>query len=217
MCGSESRLNSLIFFSAHHYQTSFGYSNAGAILSDYSPPKDATLICDVGGGVGTLMTHFLQHYPEMKGIVFDQPSVSKRAKTYLQEQGVSSRSNAVGGNFLNSVPKELGECDVFMLKYILHDWPGQECIDILKNIKKVAKPGSSVVIFEHITELPNAPDSMELSRLMMSINMIASNKFGAKERSLIEYNELFKQAGFDTRNALHIPTRDIMSIYEVPV
>ena len=85
LCESESRLNSLTsFLHIAYHQTSFGYSNAGAILSDYSPPKDAALICDVGGGVGTLMTHFLQHYPEMKGIVFDQPSVSKRAKTYLQ-------------------------------------------------------------------------------------------------------------------------------------
>jgi len=102
------------------------------------------------------------------------------------------------------------------MKFILHDWPDKECIEILKN-KKVAKAGSSVVIFEHITDLPNAADSMELSRLMMSINMIAANKFGAKERSLIEYNELFKQAGLDTSNGKHIATRDIMSIYEVPM
>ena len=195
----------------------FGYSNAGAILSDWKPAKDDDVVCDVGGGLGTLMTHVLQHYPETKGVVLDQKQVTKRAEAYLMEQGVSNRSKAVGGNFFKSLPKELGECDVFMMKFILHDWPDEECISILKNIKKVAKAGSSVVIFEHITDLPNAADSMELSRLMMSINMIAANKFGAKERSLIEYNALFNQAGFDTSNGKHIPTRDIMSIYEVPV
>ena len=47
----------------------FGYSNAGAILSDWKPAKDDAVVCDVGGGLGTLMTHVIQHYPEMKGVV----------------------------------------------------------------------------------------------------------------------------------------------------
>jgi ubiquinone/menaquinone biosynthesis C-methylase UbiE len=199
--------------------TSFSYSNAGAILSDWKPhsSKDDAVICDVGGGVGTIMTYVLQHYPKMKGIVFDQVSVSKRAKKYLEDQGVSDRSKAIGGNFLKPFPSDLNQCDIFMMKFILHDWPDDECIQILQNIKKVAKPGSKVVIIEHITDIPNAPESMELSRSLMSVNMIAANQFGAKERNIDEYNQLFNQAGFDTSNGKHIPTRDIVSIYEVPV
>jgi len=66
-------------------------SNAGAILSDWKPAKDDAVVCDVGGGLGTLMTHVLQHYPDTSGIVFDQKSVTKRAEAYLQEEGVSNR------------------------------------------------------------------------------------------------------------------------------
>jgi hypothetical protein len=150
----------------------------------------------------------------MHGIVFDQESVSERGKAFMSERGFADRSKIVGGDFFKPFPSELSDCDIFFLKYILHDWGDKESTDILRNIKSVAKAGAKIVLTEQV--LNTAGVSMETTKSLMSINMLASNKAGAKERTLEEYAQLFTAAGIEGKPKL-IPLRDIMSVVEVDV
>jgi hypothetical protein len=193
---------------------SLGFGATGAILSDWKPPKEKITFCDVGGGIGTTAAIFLEHYPNMHGIVFDQESVSERGKAFMSERGFADRSKIVGGDFFKPFPSELSDCDIFFLKYILHDWGDKESTDILRNIKSVAKAGAKIVLTEQV--LNTAGVSMETTKSLMSINMLASNKAGAKERTLEEYAQLFTAAGIEGKPKL-IPLRDIMSVVEVDV
>ena len=194
---------------------SLSFGAAGAILSDWEPPEENITFCDIGGGMGTTAAIFLEHYPNMYGMVFDQESVSERSKAFMAERGLADRSKTVGGNFFESFPSALGDCDVFFLKFILHDWGDKESIKILSNIKSVAKPGAKIVLTEQVLDTGSGA-SMETSKSLMSINMLASNKAGAKERTLEEYAQLFFAAGIEGKPKL-IPLRDIMSVVEVDV
>ena len=54
-----------------------------------------------------------------------------------------------GASFFDALPKELKECDVFYLKFVLHDWGDKECVQILKNIaqKAMNMPGDDGLRF----------------------------------------------------------------------
>jgi hypothetical protein len=187
----------------------------GAILSDWDPPTPNITLCDIGGGIGTMLVYFLQHYPEMKGMVFDQESVTPRGIQFLKEKQLIERVQHVGGNFFHSPwPSQLHECNVFFLKFILHDWADEESLTILKNIKDTAKKGSTIVIAEHVMGATQYFRGLEATKALMSINMVAS--CGAKERSLTEFNELFLRAGLTNTPKITL-TRNILSLIEIEV
>merc|ERR1712045_377550 len=102
------------------------------------PSQDAK-ICDIGGGVGSLLGEVLIHYPKMTGVVFDRPEVIKRSKEHLKALGLEERAKAISGNFFDDFPNELVDCDAFLLRHIVHDWDDDSNVAILKNIRNAAK------------------------------------------------------------------------------
>ena len=84
-------------------------------------------------------------YPDLKGIVFDLPPVAARATASLAARGLSPRVTAVAGSFFEPLPQALAGCDVFYLKFILHDWDDTDCETILRRIAAIAKKGAKVV------------------------------------------------------------------------
>lgn len=192
----------------------------GAMLMDWTPPSEDATFCDIGGGIGHLAGTVLNHYPKMKGIVFDRPGVMDGAKANLESMGVADRAKAIGGNFFEEFPPELMDCDVFNLRFILHDWDDESNITILKNIREIAEKSTKetkkmVVIQDHIIET-GAPSFFEKAKSLMSINMISSCAYGASERSIDEHSDLFAAAGY--KNApTFVPLRAILSIVEVEI
>ncbi len=87
-------------------------------------------LVDVGGGHGSLIASILKSNPNMKGVLFDQLSVIEGAKHLLDNQGVSSRCELIGGDFFQSVP---AGGDAYILRHILHDWDDERAIAILKH------------------------------------------------------------------------------------
>eukprot|EP00550_Attheya_septentrionalis_P003852 CAMPEP_0198286262 /NCGR_PEP_ID=MMETSP1449-20131203/5387_1 /TAXON_ID=420275 /ORGANISM="Attheya septentrionalis, Strain CCMP2084" /LENGTH=411 /DNA_ID=CAMNT_0043983951 /DNA_START=120 /DNA_END=1355 /DNA_ORIENTATION=- len=200
--------------------TSLGPAAVGALLSGWSPPALSSTVCDIGSGVGTLVAEILQHYPEAKGMTLDQPSVSERATVYMEEKGLGHRAQVFGSSFFDPFPPEMATCDVFFMRFILHDWGDDDCIVILKQIKQAAsghKNGNKVklAIMEQVTDT-NAGAAMERAKSLMSINMIASCSFGARERTMEEYAQLFAAAGYSGAPKL-IKLREIFSVLEVEI
>mmetsp|Transcript_652 Transcript_652/g.1693 ORF Transcript_652/g.1693 Transcript_652/m.1693 type:complete len:410 (-) Transcript_652:137-1366(-) len=192
--------------------TSFTAAAAASILSSYQFPTNGT-ICDVGGSEGGTLKLLLDHYPNASGIVFDRPTVIPEATAFLSEAGLSDRAQFLGGDFFSpGLPSELGSCDVFLLKLILHDWDDSSSITILKNIKAVAKAGARLAVVEHVLGVSGS--SMERAKALMDINMMASCQGGSKERGVPEFEALFAAAGISAPVKL-VMMRDIMSVVEV--
>jgi hypothetical protein len=202
---------------------------SGAFLSDWKPHSEEITFCDIGGGIGSMLGDVLLHYPKMYGIVFDRPEVVDRTRAYLKSIGLQDRAEAVAGSFLHgNLPDVLGKCDVFFLRFIVHDWPDEDNITILKNIHNVATTKNSgtggdgdgkkkkkkiVVVMDQITST-GVPAFLETTKSLMTVNMIAANPYGSRERSIPEHIDLFQKAGYDSTTAKHIPLRTIHSLIE---
>jgi hypothetical protein len=159
-----------------------------AILGIYDFSGIETLV-DIAGGHGMLLTAVLQKYPQMKGILFDLPHVAPGAEKRIAELGLSDRCSTTGGDFFKSVPK----ADAYMMKHILHDWPDEECVTILKNCRAAMsdKGARKVLVLEMIVPDkvadPHPSYFLDIEMLMLP---------GGKERTEAEFAALFERAGF---------------------
>ncbi len=183
--------------------TSFSAPVAAAVAAVYDF-SDAETIADIGGGHGLLLATALKTNPDAKGILFDQPQVVEGAGKILEVEGVAERVSTIGGNFFESVAVE---ADVYLMKFIIHDWNDEQSIRILSNIAESAKPGARLLLVETVVE---EDDSIASMSKVMDLNMLAMTS--GKERTATEYAALFEKTGFKLTRV--IPTTSPMQIVE---
>jgi predicted O-methyltransferase YrrM len=161
--------------------------------------RSATIVADIGGAGGSLLYAVLQANPAPRGIVFDLPNIAEIAKVAAAEIGLQHRVTAIGGDFFETVPA----ADLYLLRYILHDWDDAACIRILQNCRRAMLPGGRVAVIEQVLgeigEHSPAP--------LMDVNMMVM--LGGRERSQTEYGQLFAAAGL--RLTTTIPTNTPMA------
>ncbi len=92
---------------------------------------------------------------------------------------------AIGGNFLDAVPA----ADLYLLRYILHDWDDASCVRILTNCRRAMAPGGRVAVIERLLgEMGDAH-----AAALMDLNMMVV--LGGRERDRSEYEQLFAASG----------------------
>jgi ubiquinone/menaquinone biosynthesis C-methylase UbiE len=174
-----------------------------AILDVYDFSGIKTIV-DVAGGHGVLIAAILAANPKMRGILFDLPHVISGAKNLLETEGVSNRCQMESGNFFELVPDN---GDAYILSHILHDWDDECCIQILNNIRKAISKGGRLLVVEGVVPPGNEP---HLSKIM-DIEMMIFYPRG-KERTQMEYRQLFEAGGFHLNRIL--PTATSISVLE---
>jgi len=127
----------------------------------------------------------LQDNPAPSGIVLDLPNIAEIAKGAAAEVGLERRVTSVGGDFFEAVPA----ADLYLLRYILHDWDDAACIRILRNCRRAMLPGGRVAVIEQVLGDIGQPGPAPL----MDLNMMVM--LGGRERSETEYGQLFAAAG----------------------
>ena len=147
--------------------------------------RSATVIADIGGAGGSLLHAVLQANPTPSGIVFDLPNIAEIAKGAAAEVGLERRVTSVGGDFFEAVPA----ADLYLLRYILHDWDDAACIRILQNCRRAMLPVGRVAVIEQVLGDIGQPGPAPL----MDLNMMVM--LGGRERSETEYGQLFAAAG----------------------
>ena len=174
----------------------------GAILDvyDFSQFK---VIADIGGGNGSKLIAILQHYPNMRGMLFDLQHVVDRAKLHVQDAGLSDRLELLAGDFFASVP---AGADAYMMRHIIHDWDDAKSLTILKNCFAVMSPGQKLLVVESV--IPPGNDPFMGKFLDLTMMLIP----GGKERTEAEYRELYDRAGFDLNRI--VPTASDVSVIE---
>lgn len=145
-------------------------------------------IVDVGGGDGTFLASILATAPNAQGTLFDRPSVTAKASRTFRARGVNDRCAVVSGDFFAAVPPG---ADVYVLKWILHDWNDEQSIAILRSIAQACGSSSRLFVVEHLVEPPNLGLEGKLLDLMMLVMT------GGRERSADEYQHLLSAARFD--------------------
>lgn len=174
-----------------------------AIAKAYDFSKIQKLV-DVGGGHGSLMVSILKSNPNLKGVLYDLPSVVEGAKNLLENQGMSSRCEVVSGDFFKSVP---ARGDAYILKGVIHDWDDERAIAILKNCHQAMVESGLLLVTEMVIPPGNNPFVGKLLDMHMLIKAP-----GGCERTEVEYRILFERAGFKLTNIF--PTQANVSVIE---
>lgn len=152
---------------------------------------------DVGGGAGSLLAAILETGPGTGGVLVEQPGVLADADRLLSARGVRDRCELVGGSFFDAIPAT-GE--VWTLCQVLHDWPDDECRAILGRCRDAMRDTDRLLVIEMLT-VPCEPNPGLATLDMMLLY------FGeARQRTVAEYDELFRAARFELTRVLPTPS-----------
>jgi hypothetical protein len=167
----------------------------GPALVKYFDFSKLRTVVDVGGGNVTLLAHVLKANSNVQGILFDLPHVTQAANSYLSSEGVASRCKVIGGSFLEYVPPG---GDAYVLKWIVHDWNDEDCLNILENCRKAMRPDAKLLLLERIMPSLEATDSTGGGDLIFAalddLEMLVI--LGGMERTKGEYESLLNRSGF---------------------
>jgi acetylserotonin O-methyltransferase len=143
---------------------------------------------DLGGATGHLAIGACQRYPNMRAVIFDLPEVVPLAREVVGASSMAGRIEVVAGDFFAD---PLPPGDLFGMGRILHDWTEEKIHKLLSKIFARLPPGGGVLIQE---KLLHEDRRGPVWALMQSLNMLTCTE--GKERTLSEYEALFKEAGF---------------------
>ena len=104
---------------------SYYFDAPAPLLGVYDFSSINTLV-DIGGGDGGHLIEILKEYPDMKGILFEQPETAQRAEGYIRKAGLSGRCESASGDFFKpeTIP---GNGDAYMMRNIMHCWADGPC------------------------------------------------------------------------------------------
>ena len=195
---------------------SFTMTYVENLVDSYNFSSFSTIV-DVGGGDGSLLIEILKANAKISGIVYDLPEVAARAAHNINQTQLSARCRAVGGNAFESVPHG---GDAYILSRVLHDWDDDRARAILMNCRAALGDGGRILVVERI--MPNVLAGGVTSRgvvlsdiFMTDLNMMVMTS--GRERTLGEFEELFRQASLELVRVVQTPTMmNVLEIQSIP-
>jgi hypothetical protein len=157
----------------------------------------AHTIADIGGGHGHLLSSILRAHPTLRGVLFDLPEVVAAAEESLRREGVLDRCRLEGGNFFESVPDD---ADLYVLSWILHDWPDDQALSVLRTCREGIRPGTRVLLIERVLPENADPTGPVRDALLGDVHMLAV--LSGRERTEREFASLLKESGFSLEQVI---------------
>jgi C-methyltransferase len=182
--------------------TSVSEMTDATVVAGYDFSAYPTIV-DVGGGHGPLLATILAAAPASRGVLYDLPQVVVNAPNLLRDNDVADRVRIAEGSFFDSVP---GDGDAYVLKNIIHDWPDDKAVQILRNVRAAAGRRATVLLVEFVIPEHNRDFPGKWVDLEMMLNL------GARERTAVEYRDLLGQAGL--RMTRVVQTASPLSVVE---
>ncbi|KAH8100416.1 S-adenosyl-L-methionine-dependent methyltransferase [Cristinia sonorae] len=207
---------------------SLGASHTQGIVADFPWHElETPTVVDIGGGNGSLAATVSKHYPHLRFIVQDRPPVVDQANKHLlsvaKDAYEAGRITAEPYDFFLPQP-HTGDEYSFMFRHVLHDWPHDKAVSILRTVARAAGQKSKILIIERISALgrypsysclPEAPKSPLItngykqerytpfipenlgaaSRVTHAITLYLMSILNAHERTVTEWTALIEEAG----------------------
>nr|XP_005999957.1 PREDICTED: acetylserotonin O-methyltransferase [Latimeria chalumnae] len=146
-----------------------------------------TSIYDLGGCTGAIAKQCISAYPETRVTIYDLPKVVQKAKEHFVSSEYQRISFHEGDFFQDFIP----EADLYILARIIHDWPEEKNLQLLRKVYEACKPGGGILLIE---ALLNEDQSGPITSQLYSLNMLVQAE--GKERTPSEYSKLLEEAGF---------------------
>ncbi len=157
----------------------FGMLSSPKVAAAFDLSRFKRLV-DLGGATGHLAKAAKERYPAMEVAVFDLPGVVE----FAREFGVE----AIAGDFFTD---ELPDADLYAMGRILHDWSAEKIGKLLGKVLGKLCTGGALLIAERLMDENRAGP---IGAHMQSLNMLVCTE--GRERTLSEYSELLREAGF---------------------
>jgi len=151
------------------------------------------IIADIGGGTGTLLAAILRAHPAVHGILADQAHVLVNAPPILQAARVADRVTVVECDFFDTVPRG---ADAYLLLRVLHDWPDQDAVRILRRVHEAMEPSAQLLVVDGVVGPPNEDPHTKFLDMMMLVSA------GGRERTTAEWRAVLAEAGFRIEDIL---------------
>jgi hypothetical protein len=180
---------------------SFAAAENVAIVSNYDFAPFRRIV-DVGGGRGGFLAEILKRYPTVKAALYDHPLIVKEPE-YLAAAGVLDRCELIGGNFLQSVPKD---ADAYVMKRILMDWDDEDCVKMLRLCRDAMTENGRVLTVNVVLPPANQPHPGKIIDIFLMIQL------KGRERTEDEFRDLYRRAGLKLTRIVHNPS--MLSIVE---
>lgn len=142
-------------------------------------------VADLGGGKGVIMAALLEAHPHLRGTILDLEGMAAMAREFLGERNLIGRTDVRTGSFFDPLP----DADVYVLSWILHDWPDDKSVDILANCAGAASNNTRILIVEQLFEAD------AVTRGLASMYLLMLMLYGGRERSREEFDRLGEAAG----------------------
>jgi hypothetical protein len=109
------------------------------------------LVVDVGGSDGNLMVALARAFPFLRCVVQDLPSQIQRAPPLPED--VADRISMQEYDFVT--PQQV-KADVYVFRWIFHNWADKYCLQILENLIPMLQVGCRILLNEVCLPEPNA-------------------------------------------------------------
>lgn len=161
-------------------------------------------IIDVGGSRGSKSLSILKANPNLKAVVFDRPAIIEGAKEKWkgkESKSVLERMEFVGGDILESIPQAESDEDVYFFMAVFHTFNDSDCRKILRNLKTAIGDKSPHIV---ITDAVASEQDIDAITASMDMQMLMGTK--GRERTMSEWENLFKETGFSIKQVMDIRT-----------
>jgi cyclopropane fatty-acyl-phospholipid synthase-like methyltransferase len=161
--------------------------SARAIARAY-PWPDGAVVCDVAGGIGTLLSVIVaESQANLRGVLVDSAGMIAEAEKFLADRDVAERIDRVEGDIFRTIN---ATADVYVLKDVLHDWDDERCAKILAAVAASMPSGSRLVVVEYL-QPRNRPNPFSP---LLDLHTL-TQRDGGRLRSLAELSTLLTGAG----------------------
>jgi ubiquinone/menaquinone biosynthesis C-methylase UbiE len=136
-----------------HMQTRPGFgSSVTHILSSFDWASVHKVV-DIGGGLGDTCKQIIEHASTLGNstlhcVVQDLPDVIAEVQSQELDKKYGERLSFMGHDFFQEQPVK--DADVYLLRWVLHDWSDANATKILNRLVSALKPGANVIIHEFV-------------------------------------------------------------------
>ncbi|KAI9729538.1 MAG: hypothetical protein M1834_006734 [Cirrosporium novae-zelandiae] len=151
--------------------------------------KNGTVV-DLGGSHGFVSVALAKKYPQLKFVVQDLPKTVVDGPSKIPPD-LSTRVTFMAHDFFAEQP--VHGADVYLFRWILHNWSDKYSLQILRSLIPALKPGARIVINDGVLPEPNT-DSAWDEKITRTMDLVMLTLLNAQERTVSEWKSLFERA-----------------------
>jgi hypothetical protein len=164
-----------------------GYNDSVDLCRQF-PLTHSKALVDLGGASGSFALAAAQENPHLKAVILDYPVVEPYANEKIQHHSLEHRVQFQSGNMFGPI---LPFGDVYVIGYVLSDWPLTICQALLKTVYDHLPPNGILLILEKFfDEDKTGPYLTAMLNTVMLLEMYGSHKTAS------EYITILKSIGF---------------------